>query len=437
MRPCAVDDSNGGKYEKHPWGLMHMSGNVWEWCENEYPTGRRILRGGSWDGTALGCRSASYYTYAPEFATDHVGFRVCLHPMSDSAPVADPTLPMSAPPPKATEEAALPAAMLAELEANAKSSKDTDPATRRKAAEGLATFLGNPHVNLRRRAVQALAEMGRDAEPIRAALQGVLKDPDPEVRGVARQVLDKLDELAAVAKAEKLREAVLPLVADLKAKEPAKRIKALEQIAAFGPEANNLAGEQLIEAMADKVSAVADAASEALEKVNPKVYPHVFTILRGMNKHGAIIELSRLGSDAAITVPLLLHCQKNPTVLGYAPATFVDMFPFIAKIAPKDTRFASVVLATVAAPVAPGDSNSLRRKAGLTYLKVIDADAAEKVKVLVAALGDGNAAIPVIQVLQEFGKDAEPALPLLKKLKLSPDDALRKAATEAIKKIEP
>jgi hypothetical protein len=261
-------------------------------------------------------------------------------------------------------------------------------------------------------------------------------------------------------------EADIKLLAnDLKAAEPAQRIKALERIAPYAAAAN-IVGEQVVAAMEDTVPAVRDAAAETLEKVNPTVYPHVFTLIRGENKRGAITELGKLGDRARITLPLLFSllakAEADPTgPLGplltevqrlpspgmppRAPNTLIDV---IAQIAPKDRRLATIILDYVKTPrtrPAPAKFGPQRtglgskRGIGMRYLGLVDAGTADKVNVLVSALedeADGGNVYPVITAIEGYGKDAAPALPLLKKMKLSSDDRLRRAATEAVKKVE-
>ena len=113
------------------------------------------------------------------------------------------------------------------------------------------------------------------------------------------------------------------------------------------------------------------------------------------------------------------------------------MFPVVSKIAPKDRRFADAVLRYVAAPNARGDRTLRdRRLAGIAQLDTIEATTAEKVKALVAALGDGELAVEGIQKLEGYGKESTDVSPALKKLKTSSNDTIRNAAIKAIARIE-
>jgi formylglycine-generating enzyme required for sulfatase activity len=82
-----------GTFPPNAFGLYDMHGNVWEWCENGWPSSYKnapingsvlispsvkykLLRGGSWHDSPVYCRSASRHYNHLDYYNDPIGFRV-------------------------------------------------------------------------------------------------------------------------------------------------------------------------------------------------------------------------------------------------------------------------------------------------------------------------------------------------------------------------
>lgn len=280
-----------------------------------------------------------------------------------------------------------------------------------------------------------------------------------------------------------------PLVRDIKSRNPKVQLAAIARFRQLGREANDIAFLVVEHGMMRSNRNVCDAAGEAIRALDPDVYRELTTLLHDADlskRLAAVDKLGDMGSDAKAALPavLQLHAEFMSKSLNNqggstSPIASVNrqILTTLAAIAPENESVHKVVLHCVAAPdhIQPISQDAPRFRGlhpydrmfvvdlmnglpirtkdklsalatGSTVTRIqsdadamvgqiseLDIDRAEKCKALVRVVQSGSPAmIKAIECLSDLGADAKPAVPLLKRLKTHPNEAVRNAATSAV-----
>jgi HEAT repeat protein len=343
------------------------------------------------------------------------------------------------------------AAALEELAKLLKDAGGDDKDVQAKAVAGLVRLLKNDDEVVRQEAAKALGSAGLAGKAALKDLDDAAKDPDAGVRKEARRAIDKIQAAAGLEAKALMQQKLAPLLKDLKDKSAATRQKALEGIADLGPDAAD-ASEAILSMFSDRSPAVQQSALDALEKVNPTLHKPILTLVvdkDAVPRVQAISQLQKMGKDAKPAVPLLLRLYQAQVAdpRQFNPGLLCDLIlAAVGDIDPDNRDYIDLVLSVVSSPRQPiagpggiGSGAPSRDKAIVMAMRLVKdghLDASKLVKPLIAAMADPQVEVQAINALGALGADAKDALPALKRLKADPQQAVRDAAADAVKKIE-
>jgi HEAT repeat protein len=297
--------------------------------------------------------------------------------------------------------------------------KDKDESVRLKAAKELGK----------------LKEKAKDAIPALAIAASW--DEDEDVRTVAKKSLEVIKDAVAQGDKDKLKDLLDPLLKDLKGKNAEKRIAALDKLAALGTQARD-AGADVVEfGILTSPAAIEEVATATLEKIDPEAHKLIVAVLfdkNEQNKVQAIQGLEALGRKGKSGLPALKYYYVQGVNKEWFRGSHVGVaLHAMTKIAPDDKDVIDTVLGLVSRPVPVQRTFNLPpRSLAIDLLPGLKTENKKKAAVLIAVLNDPECRAKAATELGKLGPDAKDALPVLTKLKLDPDKAVRDAAAAAI-----
>jgi HEAT repeat protein len=254
------------------------------------------------------------------------------------------------------------------------------------------------------------------------------------------------------------------LVRELRSERRDERIRAAEELGKLKDKARP-AARALCEAALDAEESVRQAALEALEKVHPSLYKHVSTFLldgNPQNRAEAAKSIRFMGKEGNAAAPLFLVQIKKDCYprryLNEAARTrpfiefvsedvvLVDLATLRA-IAPDESSTLSIIVELATYEGENGEGSQVRAAAATAIGELANRrpeQRPEMIRALLAAaqfhsprgnMMDSKTSTAALNALAKIGPEAKDAIPVLKKLKLSQDMAIREAAAAALEKI--
>lgn len=310
--------------------------------------------------------------------------------------------------------------------------KTSGPETR--VVKALTDTLKDPCAQVRLQAIMSLGGLGAPRSPTDLQTEkhqldlAIKNERDPVVRIWATVLQTQLEPTKVAAN-------VAYLVSRLqKGTDAATRMNAAQALGTLGDKAKGNTSE-LIDALKDKEAVVSGAAGLSLVQLKDQLTDGQITTISkflASKESGPSVRvqaatiLGMLGTNAKSRIPDLLEAirDKEPAVASAAASALGFQ---------KD-NLSPEQLASIAKLLTDPKQDMPTRCQAAQVLGICGAKAKAHVSDLMNVLGDKDNSVvaTAILALASMGKDAEPAIPALTKLKQHSDESIKSAATQAI-----